>query len=128
MIKMQFYLYLFIILIKALLKASPFLWWCFLKCFEIRFTFKPVCVYINYLVTFRDTPAVYYYLNQNIMFYPIGYTSVYNKSTTGKFRYNTVCIWGSNSITWYVDNTEIDHSDSQWNSLGVSYNYTVFLQ
>ena len=94
----------------------------------LTFTFKPVCVYINYLVTFHDTPAVYYYLNQNIMFYPIGYTSVYNKATTGKFRYNTVCIWGSNSITWYVDNTEIDHSDSQWNSLGVSYNYTVFLQ
>ena len=60
------------------------------------------------------------------MFYPIGYTSVYNKSTTGKFRYNTVCIWDGNSITWYVDNTEIDNSDSQWNSLGVSYNYTVF--
>ena len=78
----------------------------------LTFTFKPVCVYINYLVTLRDTPAVYYYLNQNIMFYPIGYTSVYNKATTGKFRYNTVCIWGSNSITWYVDNTEVDHSDS----------------
>ena len=42
MIKMQFYLYLFIILIKALLKASPFLWWCFLKCFEIRFDVTPI--------------------------------------------------------------------------------------
>ena len=43
---MQFYLYFFNNLIKALLKASPFLWWCFLKCFELTFTSKPLCIWI----------------------------------------------------------------------------------
>lgn len=38
---MQFYLYFFNNLIKALLKASSFLWWCFLKCFKITFDFTP---------------------------------------------------------------------------------------
>lgn len=95
---MQFYLYLFIILIKALLKASPFLWWCFLKCFELTFEFKIKLVVLGAIG------------------YGHGYIFVYNSSTgvwVGDTEPNTMkLIWNDFEIKYYHHGGAADQANA----------------
>ena len=102
---MQFYLYFFNNLIKALLKASPFLWWCFLKCFELTFEFKIKLVVLGAIG------------------YGHGYIFVYDSSIgiwAGDTEPNTMkLIWNDFEIKYYHSQSAID----QANTSGGTYFY-----
>ena len=69
------------------MKASPFLWWCFLKCFELTFEFKIKLVVLGAIG------------------YGHGYIFVYNSSTgvwVGDTEPSTMkLIWNDFEIKYY---------------------------
>ena len=132
MIKMQFYFYLFTILIKALLKASPFLWWCFLKCFEIRFNFIPQIIFLYYkdgdtanpATTHSDEHSDYY-----IVFYIVnlGNYKMFAKEYTRATYYRKIVFQNLN-VKWYSydDNGGSADAETQYNILNRNYYYYAF--
>lgn len=127
MIKIQFYLYLFIILIKALLKASLFLWWCFLKCFEIMFKSKPSIVTVGVTGSYMPASGIPRYA----IFYVFETTTQYNNKGTvitneavpiGSNQVAMYSCFKNNTFMWYSDKSnacQLNYDDSEYCYLAI---------
>ena len=89
------------------MKASPFLWWCFLKCFKLTFSIPPSLVWVTYNGRINFVRLCKKRKEEDVSDdVELDYYSNGGQLTSGvTYRASNITLWSNDflSLKWYID-------------------------